>query len=65
MLSSFLSVKEFIIEKLWDTLQREAGADGNPRRRGSLFIVRLFQFLVDIPQLDDEGLTALHHSITI
>ncbi len=37
---------------LQDTIRRGAGADRNHHGRGSLFLVRLFQFLVNIPYLD-------------
>jgi len=62
MLSSFLFVTELkLMEKLWDTHRQGAGADCHPYKRRSLFFVRLFQFLVDIPYLDAEGLTELSH----
>jgi hypothetical protein len=62
MMSSFLFVTELkLMGKLLDTLRQGAGADGYPYKRLSLFFVRLFQLLIDIPYLYTKGLTEFAH----
>jgi hypothetical protein len=62
MLSSIIVVMGLkLMKTLQDTILRGAGTDSNHHGGRSLFFVRLFELLVDIPQLNAEGLTESPH----